>query len=154
MSASMMPGLFMPLKRHANNQLHRGMKMKGRILLVVVSLLIPLCAFGQTVTLSWDASPTPGVTGYKVYYDTDTQLPMDSTAATEGSSPIDVGNVLTTTVTVPDGTWWFAVTAYDAAGYESSFSNFVSSATSGKLHIGGAGKIMVGGQGKIYMRQP
>jgi len=72
------------------------------------------------VVLSWDPSPTPSVTGYKVYYGATCQLPL---AGPE--SPQDVGKVLTHSLTLPPGHWCIAVTAYDAAGYESSFSNMV-----------------------------
>lgn len=69
------------------------------------------------VTLLWDASPTPTVTGYKVYYE-DKILPVQV---------VDVGNVLTYKIDVPAGRhWYFRVTAYDAAGNESDFSNEAS----------------------------
>ena len=86
-------------------------------------------AFSQDVTLSWDPSPTDGVTGYKVYYKQgDMNYPFDGTGADQGSSPVDVGDVLSTTLTdLPDGeVFYFSVTAYVDADQESSFSNIVS----------------------------
>ena len=82
------------------------------------------------VALSWeDSSDNTAVTGYKVYYKQgDMSSPLDGTGATEGSSPVDVGDVITTSVSglTRDTTYYFAVTAYDAAGNESSYSNIVS----------------------------
>lgn len=98
-------------------------------LTVLLLLLLPVYAFAADVTLSWDPSPTADVAGYNVYYKQYTfELPLDGTEALEGPSPIDVGNQLTTTLTgLPDDrVFYIAVTAYDAAGYESFFSNIVS----------------------------
>ena len=82
------------------------------------------------VALSWDdSSDNTGVAGYKVYYKQgDMSSPLDGTGATEGSSPIDVGDVITASVSgLTNGvTYYFAVTAYDAAGNESDDSNIVS----------------------------
>lgn len=87
----------------------------------------------KDVTLSWDSSPSE-VNGYKIYYAVDSsQQPFLGTGAAEGDSPIDVGNVLTSTVTglVDDKVHYFAVVAYDAAGNESSYSNIVESPIAG-----------------------
>ena len=67
------------------------------------------------VTLSWDASPTSTVTGYNVY-----------AGALGGmfEKVADVGNVLTTVLDL-DKRRCFAVTAYDANGNESTYSNIV-----------------------------
>lgn len=92
-------------------------------------LIFGTTAFCQDVTLTWDPSPTPDVTGYKVYYkENNSTLPFDGVGANEGPSPVDVGDNLTATLTgLPDDTiYYFSVTAYDSAGYESSFSNLVS----------------------------
>jgi len=85
--------------------------------------------FAQEVTLSWDASPTAGVTGYKICYkQNDSNPPFDGVGANEGSSPVDAGNTLSTTLTGLDDntTYYFAVTAYNATNNESTFSNVVS----------------------------
>jgi PKD repeat protein len=113
---------------------HREKKMKRLIiakiiLLTVITLGFSANVWGKTVTLSWDASPS-AVSGYKVYYDAGSSVaPLDGIGAAEGSSPIDVGNVLTYTVTgLPDAEeHYFAVTAYDASNNESTYSNTVTS---------------------------
>ena len=46
--------------------------------------------YAQDVTLQWDATTDYGLTGYKVYYDTDGTDPYDGTGATEGNSPITI----------------------------------------------------------------
>jgi hypothetical protein len=131
--------------------------MKSSIISVFLILAFCAASHAKTVTLSWDASPTVGVTGYKLYYKAGSSTPpLDGIGANEGNSPIDVGNVLTYIVTgLPDSDiHYFTLTAYDAAGYESSFSNIVNSPASsgGKLYIGGVGRIQVGGSGKLKLR--
>ncbi len=98
------------------------------LLLLVISVCFSASAWAKTVTLSWDASPS-SVAGYKVYYDTDSTAPLNGTGAEEGGAPIDVGNVLTYTIHgLPDSEeHYFAVSAYDASGNESTYSNIVHS---------------------------
>lgn len=93
-------------------------------------LLLPLLLFAPALvhaagraTLAWDANTEADLAGYKVYV---------GTASGQYGPPVDVG--LTATPTAPthdvepleDGTYFFAVTAYDASGNESGFSNEVS----------------------------
>ncbi len=101
--------------------------------ILIVSLLLVVnsisSGFCQDVTLSWDPSPTDGVTGYKVYYTKDmTEYPFQGIGADQGPSPVDVGDVLSTTLTnLPDDeTFYFSVTAYVDDSQESSYSNIVS----------------------------
>jgi hypothetical protein len=81
---------------------------------------------GETkdVTLSWDASPSD-VDGYNIYYVAGSEADLE---AANNPSTVNVGNVLTYTLTGLDGTveHSFAVTAY-ASGNESSYSNIVLS---------------------------
>lgn len=98
------------------------------LLLMFVSVFCTASAWGKTVTLSWDASPST-VVGYKIYYDTSSSASLDGTGADEGGSPIDVGNVLTYVIHgLPDDVdHYFAVSAYDSSNNESSYSNTVFS---------------------------
>ena len=92
-----------------------------------VLLYSPCCA--STVSLSWDANSEPTLAGYRVYYKADSStLPFDGTAAVEGTSPVNVHNQTTATISGldPNKTYFFAVTAYDSSGLESSYSNIVS----------------------------
>lgn len=101
--------------------------------ILIISFLILVnsisIAFCQDITLSWDPSPTPEVTGYKVYYKQgDMQPPLDGTGADQGASPVSVDSALTIQLTgLTDGVpYYFAVTAYDNDGHESTYSNIVS----------------------------
>jgi hypothetical protein len=71
------------------------------------------------VILGWNTNPEPDLAGYKVYV---------GTASGIYSSPLDVGNITSFTVTglTPGTAYYFAVSAYDLNGYESSWSNEVS----------------------------
>lgn len=68
--------------------------------------------------LSWHPNTDDDLAGYKIHY---------GTAPRTYGPPADVGNVTTHTVgRLQVGvTYYFAVTAYDAAGNESGFSNEV-----------------------------
>jgi hypothetical protein len=74
----------------------------------------------QSVTLTWDASPSASIAGYRVYYGTNSRvygfvIPHSGT-----------GLALTQTVALPwPGRWFFAATAFDTNGLESCFSNEV-----------------------------
>ena len=74
---------------------------------------------GQSVSLSWDASPSGDVTGFNVYY-----------GAVSGAytNMVNAGSVMSTTISglVAGVTYYFAATAYDGLGMESDFSSEVS----------------------------
>lgn len=80
-----------------------------------------LSALGQTssVTLAWNAVTNGGVTGYRVYA---------GTASRAYTRYVDAGNATQAAVSsLTNGTtYFFAVTAYNAAGLESDFSTEVS----------------------------
>lgn len=124
-----------------------------KYLVAIILLLLPVISAAQDITLSWDASPTPEVTGYKVYYKQDNMiLPFDGAGAAEGASPVDVGNVLTTTLTnLSDGaTYYFYVTAYDISDNESGASNIVDNGDDADEH----GYIRFGGWGRFRFWRP
>lgn len=104
---------------------------RSLLLLVVVSTL-GACggggggdtsSSGDSATLAWDASLSPDVVGYRVYY---------GIAPGEYFQPfgqgVDVGNATTHTVMALAGatTYYFSATAYDSFGQESAYSNEVS----------------------------
>ncbi len=76
-------------------------------------------AFSSQVTLAWDQNTEPDLDGYKLYY---------GNASGDYSQVIDVGDTTMYTVTnlTAGNTYYFAVTAHDASGYESDYSNEVS----------------------------
>jgi hypothetical protein len=90
-------------------------------LLLMFILLLGLIAQAQAaqVTLAWDPNSEPDLSGYKLYY---------GTSSGNYSNTISLGLVTTYTVTnLTDGvTYFFALTAFDAEGFESAKSNEVS----------------------------
>ncbi len=81
-------------------------------------LLSSLTAHPAEISLAWDANSEPDLGGYKLYC---------GQASRQYNFYIDVGNTLTGTLKdlQDGGTYYVAVTAYDASGYESEFSNEV-----------------------------
>jgi fibronectin type 3 domain-containing protein len=73
--------------------------------------------------LSWSASASADVAGYRVYWGTSS----GSYAQAQGAG-INTGSATSYTVTglTVGRTYYFAVTAYDAAGNESAFSGEAS----------------------------
>jgi|GEM_PF-3507452 len=89
-------------------------------------------AFAKDITLSWGSSPSSGVTGYKVYYQGNSNVaPLTGTGAyyngSQVASPVDVGTVRSVTLTNLDDNmlYSFAVTAYSETD-ESAYSNIVT----------------------------
>lgn len=76
-------------------------------------------SFAQSVTLAWDASTSSNIVSYAIYY---------GTASRQYTVKTDVGNVTTATLPnlTPGLTYYFAATAIDASGVESSLSTEVS----------------------------
>jgi len=112
-----------------------GINCTGRIMsrmlwvataVFAILLTFESACYAVTVTLRWGASS--GATGYRVYYRADSStLPLSGTGADQGSSPINVGNRTTATISGldPAHSYYFAVSAYNSAG-ESPLSNRVS----------------------------
>ena len=114
-------------EQHARN----GHPLFRVVLVIAFSAMTALSAanvFAGQATLSWtapttytDGTPITKMGGYKIY---------TGTAAGIYSQNIDVGNVTSYTLTGLNGgtTYYFAVTAYDATGNVSGFSNQASKA--------------------------
>ena len=104
----------------------------------ILTILFYVCLFSivtatasqaRDVTLQWDASTDTSITGYKVNYNADSATtPFSGTGAVQGASPYNVNKVTTATLTGLDAgrAYYFAVTAYNAAGTQSAYSNIVS----------------------------
>src|SRR5882724_7850964 len=104
-------------------------RLKGVVLGVLLRgalmIFVPFMSAGAgSVNLVWNASPGAEVAGYNVYY---------GTASQSYSSMIPVGTNVTSTISGLAGgsTYYFAVTAVDATGIESDFSNETSSSVPG-----------------------
>ena len=105
----------------------------------------PLTLAAQSVTLLWNPSPSPGVTGYKIYYGND---------GINFDNQLDAGTNTSWTVTglTPGSTNYFEAVAYDANGDESPPSNqleYTVPAAAQTLTVeanpGGAGNVTGGG---------
>ncbi len=115
-----------------------------------VTLFLLLAFTGQTqakdITLAWDKNPEADVVGYKVYYKAEaSSQPLNGWGANEGDSPITVGNTTTARITglMDSQTYYFAVSAYNAAGVESPLSDIVASAAVPILTSPGRGEVGV-----------
>jgi hypothetical protein len=86
---------------------------------LLVALLISVWARAEQVTLAWDANTEPDLAGYKVHY---------GTASGSYTTSVDVHKVTTSSIgaLTAGQTYYFAVTAYNASGNESGYSNQVS----------------------------
>ena len=84
-------------------------------------VLSPHASYAANITLAWDPSPDSDVTGYRIYYGTESR--------NYTFTPVDVGNVTQHTIRSLSrkGIYYFAVTAYTDDGTESPFSSEVSS---------------------------
>lgn len=102
--------------------------------------------FARSLTLAWEASP--GADGYRVYYQADSSVPpFTGTGASQGASPIDVGNRTTATIDGldPGRDYYFAVTSYSATT-ESVYSNVVHVPP---LNAGLTVSVTVNGEGSV-----
>lgn len=107
--------------------LPRSMTSYYRLLICLFLLITMACSStgptptSETATLSWDANSEPDLEGYKIYR---------ATASGGYGAPIAILTTDVTSYTVTGLetgiTYFFAVTAYNSSGVESSFSNEVS----------------------------
>jgi len=95
----------------------------------IFSIVTATASQARDVTLQWDPSADTSVTGYKVNYNADSATtPFSGTGSIQGASPYDAKKVTTATLTGldPSRAYYFAVTAYNASGTASSYSNVVT----------------------------
>lgn len=87
--------------------------------ILAFAMLFAIQASAAQISLAWNVSPSASVTGYKLYY---------GQASGNYTTSSDVGNNLSYTVggLTSGQNYYFAVTAYDAAGAQSAFSNEVA----------------------------
>ena len=97
----------------------------GRFFWVITLFLISSHAHvraAQNVKLAWNASPSSGVTGYRLHY---------RQSSGGQTTSVNVGNVLTATISNLNdaAAYLFSVSAYNSAGLESARSNEISYTT-------------------------
>jgi uncharacterized protein YjdB len=90
-----------------------------RALLVLCLSAAPAVCGQQAVTVEWDPNAEPGVVGYRVY---------SGTGSRDYDTFVEVTNFARATIQLPQHgeRYYFAVTAFDAAGLESPFSEELS----------------------------
>jgi len=100
-----------------------------RKLFIITSMIIFLLVAGiagadNSVTFRWDANTEPDLAGYRLYQTTSEGVYTYG----EGNqvAVISAGVETVTLETVPDGTFFWVLTAYDLQGNESGPSNEVS----------------------------
>lgn len=83
-------------------------------------------AVAASVALDWTASTSTNAAGYDVYF---------GTTSGNYTNKVNVGNTTSVTISnlVPGVTYYFAATAYDANGNESTFSGEISYIVPGVL---------------------
>jgi len=89
-------------------------------------VLANLSMINHQVSLNWQPVNDPDLVGYKIYYDLQSGAPYNGKASVLGDpSPIDAG--IDTSFVISglgkDSTYFFAITAIDRCGNESSYSN-------------------------------
>lgn len=100
--------------------MQRLMRMCGAITLATLLLLLfwRIDAKAADALLAWDTNTEADLAGYRIYF---------GTSSRSYGAPIDVGNQTSYTVSgLGTQTYYFAVTAYNASGRESDYSNEVT----------------------------
>ena len=91
----------------------------------LLSMAIQSSCFATTVTLQWNPNTDTNLAGYKVYYQANSSTqPFQG----PGATPILISSTTSkATISGLDSTqaYYFAVTAYNTSGVESSYSNIV-----------------------------
>ncbi len=117
------------------------------IFLVSIFPIFPSEVQPAQVIARWNSNPEPGIIGYKVYY---------GGTSRNYQYYLDAGNSTNCTLSnLEDGkTYYFAVTAYNASGHESPFSNEMTYNSGTMYSISPAGESFgaAGGEGKINIR--
>lgn len=113
-------------------RLNRNWKPAVKALLIALfTAVFTHQSFAANVTLAWDAVTTNedgsainDLSGYRLFRSNTSLLGRTTAQAMADASvtKTDVGNVLTTVVTVPPGTYFFRLTAVDTAGNQSAFN--------------------------------
>jgi len=93
-----------------------------KLLLVLVAFffMVGMAQAASNVTLQWVANSEPDLAGYKIYQSQTSGI----YTSVEGTVP--VGTETITLEGIPDGTYFWVVTAYDTEGLESGYSNEVT----------------------------
>ena len=111
-----------PVNRPFNPAIWRALSF----LAVLWTALLGIPSQSAALTLAWDQDPQQLVQGYRVHYGTTSGV-YSTTVDTGDETVVQIADLL------PNTTYYFVVTAYNAAGLESAPSNEVSFTTSDPL---------------------
>jgi hypothetical protein len=94
-------------------------KVLNCFVVAALFILVYDAAYCFQLTLAWDPNSEPDIAGYIIYYGTESET---------YAQKVDVGNYQGATISDLElnKTYFFAVTAYDLTGNESSFSNEIT----------------------------
>jgi len=96
------------------------MMKKFLAVLAMVLMFVSLAHADSNVTFTWDANSESDLAGYRIYQST--------TSGTYGAfeTHIPAGTETVTLTDIPDGTYFWVLTAYDTDDNESGYSNEVT----------------------------
>jgi hypothetical protein len=129
------------IQRH--NSLFSLVRFLASGLAFFAPLLLPVFALAADVTLAWDPNADANLEGYGIYFKKDAPgPPYDLFGYVTIEELSDPNNPTFTVTGLEEGSqYYFTATAYDSAGNESGYSNFVCA------EIGSGGQIALCGSG-------
>ena len=132
-----------PQKIQRHNSLFPLVRFLAGGLALFVPLLFPVFALAADVTLAWDPNTDANLEGYGIYFKKDAPgPPYDLFGYVTIEELSDPNNPAFTVNGLEEGSqYYIAATAYDSAGNESGYSNFVCA------EIGDGGQISSCGSG-------
>ena len=132
-----------PQKIQRHNSLYSLVRFLAGGLALFVPLLFPVFALAADVTLAWDPNTDANLEGYGIYFKKDAPgPPYDLFGYVTIEELSDPNNPAFTVTGLEEGSqYYIAATAYDSAGNESGYSNFVCA------EIGDGGQISSCGSG-------
>lgn len=131
------------------------MKNFAKLFLSIITVFCIFCfvstATALDVPLSWNADPA--ASGYRIYYGTTSGV-YNGTGAVQGDSPVDVGDVLSATLTGLDGCnkYYLAIAAYDEGDLDGPLSAEVHTATITSVYADANGTLGLGDSVLITMQ--
>lgn len=87
---------------------------------IILFMSFAVSSMAKEVKLTWDSNSEPDIAGYKLHYGNSSRSYADAKDI-PGAAQQPEGKL-----NLPVGKWYIAVTAYNAAGMESGYSNEVS----------------------------
>ncbi|KQC03136.1 MAG: hypothetical protein APR55_07060 [Methanolinea sp. SDB] len=94
-------------------------------LILIILLILPAIVFaGESAIFTWNPNTETDLAGYRLYQSAVSG--QYTFGAASAVADITAGTETVSLENVPDGTWYWVLTAYDASGHESGPSNEVT----------------------------